>query len=236
MSLSLPELLPARITVRLAPAEVTAGAKRIACDPGFGAERWHGALEALRSMAFGRARVTVVLSSHFVRYAIVPWSDALGTPAEEDAYVRHHFAKVHGERAKGWLFRSSEGPRGAPRLASAIDRALLDAIKACFPKGGKARLISVQPQLMCKFNEWRSTIPPQGAWVVLAEPDRACIALHAEGSWRSVQNGKGDWRALLDRERHRIDGELPSLVLVAGAAAPTSDSQWQFREMSAPAG
>ena len=232
MSPSLPELLPARITVCLAPAEVTLGAKRIACDPGFGAERWHGALEALRGMTFGRARVTVVLSSHFVRYAVVPWSDALGTPAEEDAYVRHHFAKVHGERAKGWLFRSSEAPRGAPRLASAIDRTLLDAVKACFPKAGTARLISVQPELMCKLNEWRSAIPPQGAWVVLAEPGRACIALHADGGWRSVQNGKGAWRALLDRERHRIDGEVPSLVLIAGAAAPAGDAAWQFHAMS----
>src|SRR5205814_1464183 len=83
----------------------------------------------------------------------------------------------------------------------------IDSIRDCFPKGGRARLISVQPRLMSKFNEWRRSIPEAGAWLVLAEPDRACVALHADGRWRAVQNGKGAWRALLDRERHRDDDE-----------------------------
>ena len=48
-----------------------------------------------------------------------------------------------------------------------------------------------------------------------------------------IKNGKGAWRALLDRERHRVDGETPNLVLIAGAAAPSNDGDWQFRAMSA---
>ena len=206
----------------------------LACDAAFGNEPWQGALAALKSLQIDeRCNVTVVLSNHFVRYAIVPWSDALGSAAEEDAYIRHHFAKIHGERAKAWSLRATESAAGAPRLASAIDQNLLESIKSCFPKGGKARLISIQPQLMSKFNEWRAAIPAGGAWLVLAEPERACVALHAEGRWRSVQNGKGAWRALLDRERHRVDGEIPNLVLIAGAAAPSNDAQWRFRAMSA---
>jgi hypothetical protein len=224
-------LFPARLTIRLAPAEVVVGAKTIACDPAFGAEPWHGALEALRGISFERrALVTVVLSSHFVRYALVAWSDALGTPQEEENYLRHHFAKVHGERAKPWLLRASEGPRGTPRLASAVDAKLIDEIKRCFPKGGKAKLVSVQPALMHVFNSSRKALPAAGAWLVIAEPERACVALHSAGAFRSVQNGKGEWRTLLERERHRVDGEIPSLVLLAGAAAPAGDAQWSFRE------
>jgi hypothetical protein len=223
-----------RLLIGLAPAEVTVGKDSVACDPAFGAEPWQGAISALKSLEFKRpCNVTVVLSNHFVRYAIVPWSSALSTAAEEDAYVRHHFSKIHGERAKSWTLRASESTAGAPRLASAIDQALIDSIRDCFPKGGKARLISAQPLLMSKFNEWRKSIPAAGAWLVLAEPDRACVALHAEGRWRSVQNGKGAWRALLDRERHRVDGEIPNLVLIAGAGAPSNDGDWQFRAMSA---
>jgi hypothetical protein len=52
-----------------------------------------------------------------------------------------------------------------------------------------------------------------------------------------VQNGKGAWRALLDRERFRVDGgvsgDTPNLVLIAGATAPSNDGDWQFRAMSA---
>ena len=226
-------LFPERLLARLAPAEITVGAKRYPCDPAFGNEPWHGAIEALKAVSFPRARVTVVLSNHFVRYALVPWSAALATPAEEAAYLRHHFAKIHGERAKGWLFRAAEGRRGEPRLASAVDGELIGAIKAIFAKAGKAKLVSVQPALMHVFNSTRVTVPDAGAWLVIAEPDRACVALHANGAFRAVQNAKGEWRTLLERERFRVahEGVLPDLVLLAGAATP-ADGDWKFRQLA----
>ena len=221
-------LFPERLLARLAPAEVTVGAKRHPCDPAYGTEPWHGALEALKGVGFPRSRVTVVLSNHFVRYALVPWSAALATPAEEQAYLRHHFAKIHGERAKGWLYRASEGRRGEPRLASAVDGDLVAAIKQIFA-GSKAKLVSVQPALMHVFNGARAAVPhPAGAWLVIAEPDRACVALHANGAFRAVQNAKGEWRALLERERYRVDGDTTRRVLLAGAEAPSNDPYWQF--------
>jgi len=221
-------LFPERLLVRLAPAEVTVGAKSHVCDPAFGSEPWHGALEVLKGIAWPKARVTVVLSNHFVRYSLVPWSAALATPAEEEAYLRHHFAKIHGERAKGWVLRASESPRGEPRLASAVDGALIQAIRASFPKNGKAKLVSVQPALMYIFNRARDTVPRSGAWLVIAETERACVALHAEGAFRAVQNGRGEWRTLLERERHRVAGETPNLALLDGAAAPAGDAYWKF--------
>lgn len=222
-------LFPERLLVRLAPAEIAVGASRYPCDPAYGSEPWHGALEALKGIKFARARVTVVLSNHFVRYALVPWSSALATRAEEEAYLRHHFAKIHGERAKAWLFRASEGPRGEPRVASAVDAELMAAIRGLFPKDGAARLVSVQPALMHVFNGARSAVPDLGgAWLVIAEADRACVALHADGAFRTVQNAKGEWRALLERERYRVDADSTRRVLLAGAEPPSNDPYWQF--------
>ena len=180
-----------------------------------------------------RCSVTVILSNRFVRYAVIPWSDALATPAEEEAYVRHHFVKIHGERAKTWLLRWSESRPGAPRLASAVDAALIEALRKRFPKGAKAQLASVQPQLMNKFNEWRGFIPAQGAWLVLAEPERACVALQVEGRWRTVQNGREPWLELLERTRYRVNdtdpGALPDRVLLGGAPPPGAPvGRWQF--------
>ena len=210
------------------------GEKHIACDPAFGAEPWQGALAALKGAQLpGKCRVTVVLSNHLVRYAVVPWSSALGTPAEEEAYVRHHFAKIHGERAKGWSLRASPGSGNEPRLASAIDSSLIAEIKEAFQKKPGARLVSIQPQLMSAFNRWRRAIPAGGAWLVLADAERACVALHGGGAWRAVHNGKGEWLALLDRERHRVEGEVPNVVLLAGAGAPANDTGWKFRELAA---
>jgi len=217
-----------RVVVTLAPTQLLVGEKAIPCDPAFGAEPWQGALQALRTIKLPKAKITVVLSNHFVRYALVPWSDALAGAAEEEAYVRHHFVRIHGERAKSWALRCSEAPRGAPRLASAVDRELVEALKGACPG-----LASVQPWLMAAINRWRREIPPGGAWLLLAErePERACIALHARGAWRSVQNAKGAWLDLLERERHRAGGEVPDLVLLAGARPGGGAPGWTFRAL-----
>lgn len=243
-------LSPDRLVIALSPGEISAARwrgfprqqivarSRAACDPAFGAEPWQGAVAALDAFPLQPpCKVTIILSNHFVRYALVPWSDALGTPAEEDAYVRHHFVKIHGERARTWLLRSSYSAAGAPRLASAVDAGLIEALGKRFAKSGKARLASVQPQLMSRFNDWSGLIPAQGAWLVLAEPGRACVALHAGGRWRAVQNGKEPWLELLERSRYRVHDHdlaaLPDLVLLGGAPRPeAADGRWKFHEVN----
>lgn len=72
---------------------------------------------------------------------------------------------------------------------------------------------------MAAINRWEKAIPRGGAWLALVEDERACIALHAAGGWRSVQNARGDWWALLARERHRTASAAPGLALVAGTQA-----------------
>jgi hypothetical protein len=225
-----------------------AARRTVACDPEYGAQPWHGAVAALKTVVDGseddRLGATVVLSNHFVRYALLPWSDALGGADEEDAYARHHFQRIYGERAKSWVLRVSDAPADAPRLASAIDAGLIEALRACFPGKRGARLVSVQPYLMAAFNRWRGAIPALGAWLLLAEEGRTCVALHHQGRWRSVQNAKGslaspdDWAALLDRERHRVEGDVPDLALVRTAhGAKTEWPQvggWKFQSLGFP--
>ena len=121
-------------------------------------------------------------------------------------------------RARQGLGGALSRDGGGARLASAIDAALLERLKACFPKGGKARLVSVQPVLMAAYNRARERIPREGAWLVLAEADRACLARLARAGWAlgAERGARRDWRALLERERSRASGEpLPSLVLVS---------------------
>lgn len=177
----------------------------VALEPEGGLEDLARKLAALS----GRVDVTVVLSNHFVRYAVLPEQDGAATPEEELALARFHFTKIHGERVKGWEVRVSE------RLACAIDTALLEGIKKAFPEKSKAKLVSVQPRLMAAYNGARRRIPREGAWLVLAEGGRTCLARVAAKGWASVHNGREtDAEELLERERSRAGGEpLPSLVL-----------------------
>jgi hypothetical protein len=185
-------LFPERITVFLGPRAV---------------ERLPADMAALRR----RTDVTVVLSNHFVRYAVLPEHDGAATPQEELALARFQFARIHGERAKGWEVRVCE------RLACAIDAAALESIRVAFPRAGKARLVSVQPSLMAGYNRERRRIPREGAWLVLSEAERTCLARLAPQGWASVYNGREtDADELLERERYRAAGDrLPSLVVRA---------------------
>jgi hypothetical protein len=221
-------LFPERLQIRLSPTEISLGDRKIPCD---------ASLQALQALELRRASVSVILSNAFVRYALVPWSDALSGQAEEAVYVRHHFLRVHGERAKGWTFRASPAPARAPRLCSAIDTSLLEQIKACF-KRQRALLTSIQPALMAVFNRCRGEIPAGGAWLALVEPDRACIGLHAKGNWQAVSNGKmsarGEWLPLLELERHRLAGEAPDLVLLhSDETVPAEAPGWKVERLAA---
>ena len=175
----------------------------------FALEAGEGALQELARKAAAlrrRADVTVVLSNHYVRYAVVPGGGAADAE-EEVALARFHFRKIHGERAEGWEVRVCDG------LACAIDAALLQEIKALFK--GRARLVSVQPYLMHAYNGARRRIPREGAWLVLAEKGRTCLARLAAQGWAWVHNGpESDANELIERERNRSSGEpLPATVL-----------------------
>jgi hypothetical protein len=104
---------------------------------------------------------------------------------------------------------------GGARLACAIDASVLERLKTCFPKGGKARLVSVQPALMAAYNGARDRIPREGAWLLLVEAGRACLARLAAHGWASVHHvAEGEWERLIERERSRAGGDsLPDLVL-----------------------
>lgn len=249
-----------RLLLSLAPAEVALlrvrGRRRphlvkqavVDCDAHFGREPWEGAAAALREATRDiRAEpldVSVVLSNHFVRYAAIPWNDALDNVDEERIYAQHCFVRVYGERAKSWTPRVARARGDAAGIGSAVDGALLDAIAACFPKDARARLVSVQPYLASAIDCWRAQIPTLGAWLLLLERTRACLALHAEGRWQTVRNAKfgfegaDDWTALLERERVQVDCVMPKTVLVSALDASTVPCQMGgsgVRALSPPA-
>jgi len=215
-------LWPERILVSLEAAALTwarpGERASVAVDPGSGSEPWRGVIEALRAQAAGwrtrRARVQVVLSNLFVRYLIVPPGGG-GSAAEQSALARFHFSRVHGERALGWEARLA-GALGGPQVGCATDRALLEALRACFEPGSRARLTSVQPYLVSAYNRWRPRIPRGGTWLVLHEPARICVAALGDRGWLALATGRDeDWRTLVMRERLRmVERATPPTVLM----------------------
>ena len=216
-------LSPERILVAFAPAALGIVRPRdpgrvVACDSRLGPEIWSDALAALKKIIpewqNAKTAVTVVLSNHFVRYALVPRDRALRGAAEELAYARHVFARIHGERSADWEVLLDDDPRAPLRVGCAIDGALRHGLQACFAAGARARLVSVQPYLMAAFNRWRHRLAAPAAALLLVEPGRACLGRLAYGRWTCLRNLRGEFdapeksTALLEREQ-ALDGNVP---------------------------
>jgi hypothetical protein len=197
-------------------------------DADFGHDPWQGAVQALRTQAESwhadAVDVSLVLSNHFVRYLLVPHAESAGSDEEKLALARFHFSKVHGDVAQDWDIRLSPASGSAPSVASAVDMTLITAIRTCLPEAAPAHLVSVQPWLMAALNTARGRIPQDGAWLLLIEDDRTCLALTDGNAIAAVRNVKGQysepqtWPDLIEREQLRIDlTKTPAQLLVQSA-------------------
>ena len=207
-------LAPGQITVqrvargwRPQPAQP----ERRTCALATGSEpAWQPALAALETLlqetGVTNSDAAIVLSNHFVRYALVPLHERLVRPADDLALARHQFLQAYGPVARDWSLQVSDDGRGrGSRLACAIDSALLEALRALC-RAHKLALHSLQPYLMNAFNQWRAQLDPNGG-LVLVEPGRLCVARFRAGHWEAVSNRRigTDWlqelSTLRDRER-----------------------------------
>ena len=185
---------------------------------------WRNTLNAIDAalQEFGehKADTVIVLSNHFVRYALVEHCDQLNTEEEEMALVRHCFSTIYGDEAERWALRlNAAGIHDGTRIASAVDRDLQDALRERF-KTTKFRLRSIQPYLMTAFNQWRHRFNG-AAWFVLGEPGRLCLAkFHGDRCYsiKAMRIGD-DWplelATCLEREKRLLGFDTASS---AGAA------------------
>jgi len=172
------------------------------------AASWAPAVEALRELLahpnLRRADATVILSNHFVRYLLVPWSASLVTEEEQLAFARMRFVQVYGEAAQSWMLRLSGGAAGSAQVAAAVERPLIDSLSTLLENSPLA-LRSIQPQLMAVVNAVRKAIGGD-AWLAVAEPGRLLLGLLRGGRWLSLRsrplNGEAVALAgLLEQER-----------------------------------
>jgi len=186
--------------------------------PGFapaaqGVAIWQPAVDALAALPAGTledTEVTLVLSNHFVRYVLVPASDALGGKDEAAAFARHCFERVYGSDSKGWTLKSSLADPKQARLACAVEQPLIDALENRLA-ALKVRYRSLQPHLMVGFNRVRSRLGTLPAWLAVVEPGLVCLGLLQGGQWQSISafkvgtNWQEELSALIAREECMVD-------------------------------
>jgi hypothetical protein len=180
-----------------------------------GAAPWGPGVAALETLLRERrpgARLSITLSNRFVRYAVVPWEPGIAGPAERAAYARDCLVQLYGDAAAGWDVALAPARRHAPAVASAIDLALVEALRAACARTG-ASLAALTPRLAAVCNAWRPMLKTRCGWLVLAEPGYLCLALAERRRWRVVRTLGTDERwldglaALLEREALLADVE-----------------------------
>jgi hypothetical protein len=175
-------------------------------DEGF--QAWTVALDTLDRLlaehTVARAELTVVISGHFSRYCLVPWSEQISSPAELLGFAQLCFEDLYGAPTQPWSLVLSPEPAGYDRIATALPQDLLERLRALVSARG-LRLRSVQPYLMAAFNHFDKSFAAGDFLFVVAEPVRSVLLLAREGRWTSVRSvGSSDsdpaLSALIGRE------------------------------------
>lgn len=222
-------------------------AKRVAdCVPAASGEAsWDAAIKTLDAelprLLARKTVAKVILSNHFMRYTLMPWSETLSDAAEEEAYARHCFRQAYGTAAEHWELRLSPERAGLPQLASAVETRLLAALRAVFERHGVV-LDSVQPRLMAAYNNCRPSLHKHSAWFVIYEPGCLCLALLQHGYWASVRTMRvgSDWHntlsQALEREAYLTEpGAATQAVYLwapeLGKAALPESGRWQIHNL-----
>ena len=193
-----------------------------------GAASWESAatkLEALLAATpqWRGAALRIILSNHFVRYALVPWNDHLGDEQEHLLFARHHFALTHGPAAKSWAIRLSLDKPGECHVASALDQALMDRL-TLVAETSHLKLASVEPLLMAAFNRWRQDLHEAAQWFVTVEDGMLCGALVGRDRWIALRRWRtqDDWVSELPLwlSREQLIGEESASACAVYLLAP----------------
>lgn len=218
------------------------------CNAADGEMPWGDALRVLEAAlpngAQRKPHATVIVSNQFMRYAMIPWNEALSDDREETIFARHAFKEMYGGDADSWELRIDPGNAGMAQLACAVDARLLEALRGLFGRRG-VRLRSIQPHLMTAYNSCHALLRDRSAWLVLVEGNNLCLALLQEGQWSWVRTIRVDvsWREslpfFLEREAFlansgtAIDEVFLWVPDRHGEALPPGN-RWRFRYLQPP--
>jgi hypothetical protein len=189
-------------------------------------EPWRAPLAALAGLlqkhAPRPAEAGIVLSNHFVRYLPLDPKPDLSGREEWREYAAHRFEETYGAKALDWDVRVAETKTKDPLLASAVDKAFIEAALGVFA-GSRARLIFIEPSLVTAFNQAKAPQSPS-FWFVLHEPGRMLLALVRDGVWQSVRGRRAgeQWREelpqMVERESALLGSEPCREVLLSSLA------------------
>lgn len=130
--------------------------------------------------------VDVVVSDRHARYALVPWSESVRKAADQAKLAAIRFEVTCGIQPQEWDIRVEAGRPNQPKLACALDQALLQPLKVTLNQRG-LRLRSLKPRLLWLLDRAATVLPEPDGLLVSVEPNHCTFAVCKQGQWHSVR-------------------------------------------------
>jgi hypothetical protein len=197
---------------------------------------WKGPLTVLEQMLeepeWRRAPARLVVADCWVRYALVPWSADLGSADEQLSHARQVLIRLFGNAVSDWSVCVSQAPPGHARVACAMPAQMLTTVREIHTRRA-VKLLSLQPQLLASYNNWRAQLPASGAWFVTIGEGTLAAARLGTRAWDRVHSLRigSDWTR--DLKRLQVFGRLASGRPEEGDVYVDAPAAW--REVAGPA-
>ena len=147
---------------------------------------------------------TVVISSDFVRYLVLPAQPFAMNEAEKTAYIQAAYRDIYGAVADGWHIKCDDAPPEQNRLAVAVDVQLMAALSQLAVQYS-FKLKSVKPQLMAAFNGLMPQISRKSGYLVLLEQSKLLLIRLQNGHCQQLRTlaFSTDWQVDLQQSIQR---------------------------------
>jgi hypothetical protein len=189
-----------------------------ACERADGQTAWGAALVQLKRMlpTGTGADIHILLSNHFVRYAVIPPQSKIETPAELQTYAAFQMREIYGERAAEWELSISSWDPATGAVCAAVERGFLQELEE-LAASQRMKLKYVEPYFTSVFDHWHNRFDNERAWFALVETGRLCLALLEGGAWLRILNQR-----ILDDVEEELLVALEREALLFSASAGTS--------------
>lgn len=169
-----------------------------------------GLIEGLLSEARRGLPLRIVISNHYMRYRLAPAPPLSMRSADVQALMQHCFRETYGDVAGDWQIRANPLPDGGDVVACAVDKALMEGLRAAAGKAG-LKLVSAQPYFMSGFNAVCRRITGAAACFVQAEPGRIMLGALRGKSWLGLRAV-----AATPRWKEELPAHIEREILLAG--------------------
>lgn len=132
------------------------------------------------------ASATVTVSNCWTRFALAPWSDAVGSEVEENSLARACMESAYGDLA-GWSVILGPSRYGQPRIVCALETAFLDRLSAIL-REHKIVCRSVHPYFILASRQARTLLSGPAGMLAVAESGTVVLASARQGRWHSLRS------------------------------------------------